>query len=47
MDIPAAAGHCVTVDAATLRAWPLPMPSADGDKEQRGHVLILGGKSVV
>jgi hydroxyethylthiazole kinase-like uncharacterized protein yjeF len=27
----------------TLRAWPLPMPSTDGDKEQRGHVLIIGG----
>jgi ADP-dependent NAD(P)H-hydrate dehydratase len=34
---------CVNVDAAALRAWPLPMPSTDGDKEQRGHVLILGG----
>jgi ADP-dependent NAD(P)H-hydrate dehydratase len=43
MDTPCAAGPCINVDAATLRAWPLPMPSADGDKEQRGHVLILGG----
>ncbi|MES2758745.1 MAG: NAD(P)H-hydrate dehydratase [Pseudomonadota bacterium] len=34
---------CINVDAATLRAWPLPMPSTDGDKEARGHVLILGG----
>jgi ADP-dependent NAD(P)H-hydrate dehydratase len=34
---------CINVDAATLRAWPLPMPSTDGDKEERGHVLILGG----
>ena len=43
MDKPATAHHCVTVDAAALRAWPLPMPSSDGDKEERGHVLILGG----
>lgn len=26
-----------------LRDWPLPMPGCDGDKEERGHVLILGG----
>ena len=32
-----------TVDNDSLRAWPLPMPCADGDKEIRGHVLILGG----
>jgi ADP-dependent NAD(P)H-hydrate dehydratase len=43
MDTPSASSHCVNLDAATLRAWPLPMPSGDGDKEQRGHVLILGG----
>ena len=33
----------MTVDQAMLRAWALPMPSADSDKEGRGHVLILGG----
>jgi ADP-dependent NAD(P)H-hydrate dehydratase len=43
MDTPSATTHCVNVDAATLRAWPLPMPSSGGDKEERGHVLILGG----
>ena len=43
METPAANAYCVNVDAAALRAWPLPMPSADGDKEVRGHVLILGG----
>jgi hydroxyethylthiazole kinase-like uncharacterized protein yjeF len=32
-----------TVDAALLHDWPLPMPGAEGDKEERGHVLILGG----
>jgi ADP-dependent NAD(P)H-hydrate dehydratase len=26
-----------------LRAWPLSMPSPDGDKEARGHALIIGG----
>jgi hydroxyethylthiazole kinase-like uncharacterized protein yjeF len=31
------------VDAALLRAWPLPLPSLEADKEQRGHVLVLGG----
>lgn len=43
MNPPTSANHCVTVDDYALRAWPLPMPSADADKEQRGHVLILGG----
>ncbi|MCS0633049.1 NAD(P)H-hydrate dehydratase [Telluria mixta] len=31
------------VDTSLLRAWPLPMPSNDADKEDRGHVLVLGG----
>ena len=31
------------IDADFLRAWPLPQPEAEGDKELRGHVLILGG----
>lgn len=31
------------VDDAFLRAWPLPVTPGDGDKEVRGHVLILGG----
>jgi hydroxyethylthiazole kinase-like uncharacterized protein yjeF len=26
-----------------LRAWPLPMPSADGDKEERGRILVIAG----
>ncbi|RZI86160.1 MAG: NAD(P)H-hydrate dehydratase [Rubrivivax sp.] len=33
----------VTVDAAALQAWPLPLPSADGDKEERGRVLLIAG----
>jgi len=31
------------IDAAFLRDWPLPQPQAGGDKEIRGHVLVLGG----
>jgi len=31
------------IDSSLLRGWPLPMPSSEGDKETRGHVLILGG----
>jgi len=31
------------IDDRLLRGWPLPMPSGEGDKEARGHVLILGG----
>lgn len=31
------------INAAALRAWPLPQPSFDGDKEVRGHILIVGG----
>jgi hydroxyethylthiazole kinase-like uncharacterized protein yjeF len=32
-----------TVDDALLRRWPLPMPSDDGDKEERGRLLVIGG----
>lgn len=31
------------VDTSLLRGWPLPVPSNDADKEDRGHVLVLGG----
>ncbi|UGQ47768.1 NAD(P)H-hydrate dehydratase [Massilia endophytica] len=31
------------ITAATLREWPLPQPSFDGDKEVRGHILVVGG----
>ncbi|MBK6006071.1 NAD(P)H-hydrate dehydratase [Ramlibacter ginsenosidimutans] len=31
------------VDDALLRAWPLPVPDADGDKESRGRVLVVAG----
>jgi hydroxyethylthiazole kinase-like uncharacterized protein yjeF len=31
------------LDAILLRTWPLPLPSGEADKEERGHVLVLGG----
>lgn len=31
------------LDEAALRAWPLPMPDEDGDKEERGRVLVIAG----
>jgi hydroxyethylthiazole kinase-like uncharacterized protein yjeF len=31
------------IDLSLLRSWPIPVPSDDADKEERGHVLILGG----
>lgn len=34
-----------SVDNAFLRGWALPVTPADGDKEVRGHVLILGGSA--
>lgn len=31
------------ITTETLRAWPLPQPDADGDKNDRGSVLVIGG----
>lgn len=31
------------VDDALLRGWPLPQPDGDGDKEDRGRVLVVAG----
>jgi ADP-dependent NAD(P)H-hydrate dehydratase len=31
------------ISDATLRAWPLPMPLPDGDKEERGRILVIAG----
>lgn len=33
----------IDISMRTLREWPLPMPHFDGDKEVRGHVLIVAG----
>lgn len=32
-----------TIDAALLRAWPLPDPGDSASKEDRGRVLVVGG----
>jgi hydroxyethylthiazole kinase-like uncharacterized protein yjeF len=31
------------LDDAALRAWPLPLPTREGDKEARGRVLVVAG----
>ena len=31
------------MDDALLRAWPLPVPHADDDKEARGRLLVIAG----
>jgi ADP-dependent NAD(P)H-hydrate dehydratase len=33
----------VRITPRHLRSWPLPEPDQDGDKEERGRVLIVGG----
>jgi ADP-dependent NAD(P)H-hydrate dehydratase len=43
MATPVSLTHMVSLDAAALRDWPLPLPDDDADKEARGHVLVLGG----
>lgn len=35
--------NAIDISARTLREWPLPVPRCDGDKEVRGHILIVGG----
>lgn len=43
IDMPSSATAVHDVDTALLRSWPVPMPAVEGDKEIRGHVLVLGG----
>ena len=40
-----ASPSCCTTDltSAELARWPLPAPPGHGDKESRGHVLVIGG----
>lgn len=40
---PAGTGRPHAVTARALRAWPLPRPDEQGDKEGRGRVLVVGG----
>ena len=37
------AHEATELDDAALRAWPLPLPSDNGDKEKRGRVLVVAG----
>ena len=34
---------CIEVDDELLRRWPLRQPNVEGDKEERGRVLIIAG----
>ena len=43
METPVSDTHMINIDGPALRGWPLPMPSREGDKGVRGHVLVLGG----
>lgn len=40
---PGACAHERMVDAELLRSWPLPKPPLDGDKNDRGKVVIVAG----
>ena len=42
-DPPQARPPATALDDHALRGWPLPMPASEGDKEERGRVLIVGG----
>lgn len=35
----------IELNPALLRRWPLPQPGFDGDKEVRGHVLVVAGSA--
>ena len=40
---PRAGNLPVEIDDACLRAWPLPAPGDDADKEERGRLLVIAG----
>ena len=35
----------IELNPTLLRDWPLPLPGFDGDKEARGHVLVVAGSA--
>lgn len=37
--------QAVVVNDTLLRAWPLPQPAPDGDKEERGRAALVAGSS--
>lgn len=39
--------RAIAITPALLRRWPLPRASGDGDKQERGVALIIGGASEV
>jgi ADP-dependent NAD(P)H-hydrate dehydratase len=39
----AKASGIIALNDALLRRWALPVPGTDGDKEDRGRVLVVGG----
>ena len=39
--------RAIAITPALLRRWPLPRASADGDKQERGVALIIGGATEV
>lgn len=41
------AGAARRIDAALLKAWPLPDPRTCASKEERGRVLVIGGSAQV
>lgn len=43
MTDPSSISRVTPINDATLRAWPLPMPSENGDKEERGRILVIAG----
>ena len=44
---PRASSRPIPVTPALLRRWPLPRAHADGDKEDRGVALVIGGSAEV
>lgn len=38
-----ASPHPLLLSQRVLRGWPLPQPDDEGDKEDRGRVLVIGG----
>ena len=41
---PARVPRPLIITPALLRRWPLPQPDKEGDKEERGRVLVVGGR---
>ena len=42
---PAPDSRPLLITPKLLRGWPLPQPDKEGDKEERGRVLVVGGAS--